>query len=275
MRTLLLPLAAMLVMPLWANADSITVNGRRYDNLYIRVTETHYYLCSPRDGSVRSVARRDETVSGFSRSDDSDRLRKQWLAMQTPNTGGKTATQPRIKPPAAVSTPGTEALRGGHVVKSDTGIPSLVIKGKAKRDPAREAARLRYIFEERARRAYLRAEQQRAWEQEQRRMETEAYQQYLRDLQLREQELRVEGLAQENAYRERLNVPFFGYFFDTPWRRVYHPLHGEDDGADGYDRTHDDAHRTASRTSNRDRSTRPRTRSSGEPRESGSGRTTH
>jgi hypothetical protein len=182
------------------------------------------------------VSRREAQVSSFSRSDDSSQLRQRWLLKQTPQPNEKAtpAREAHIERKAVAPVMISEAPSTPQATTKGVGIPTLVIKGNTKPDPAREDAKLQYIISERAREAYIRAEQQRAWEEEQSRLEQQAYEQYMRDLQVQEQELRVEGLAEENNYRESLRVPYFGYLVGSPWRRVRLPHRG-----DGHDRDSD------------------------------------
>lgn len=205
----------LLCLPLGtAQGDAITADGRVYRGVYVREAADHYYICSPRDGRVVPVTKADVAAGSFQRSEDRDALRAQWLDKRR-----GAAETPAVVP----EEPREDTAPDREIVRGEDGVTSIVLKGTQKPDPARETARLHYILQLRQQQALLRAEQQRLWEEEQARLqeeqvrrEEEAYRAYQRDLELSEQEMRLQGIALENDYlRHRTAADARLYL--TPW----------------------------------------------------------
>ena len=136
MRQAGLGLAAILVVFAGTGlGDSIVVKGTAYKDVYIRETGNRYYIQFPKDGSVMSVARSEVKPEAVSITPD-EAVRKELLKTWNYNYTKLHPTrfaQPSARPP--------EELPQGIRERENTvdhGIPKLVLRGEAAKDPERE-----------------------------------------------------------------------------------------------------------------------------------------
>ncbi len=171
--------------------DSITINGTRHDNVYVRESDSRYYVQFPKDGSVISLWKSDIKPGDCIISQDGnlrEALLKEWeanYARRQPATKKKhthktglspeNPAPPRLSPragaPFTISpsptenrpletartapvsnkiTDGQKGIRERSSLNVD-GVPKLVLRGRDKKDPARDQYRLEFTLAERAR----------------------------------------------------------------------------------------------------------------------------
>ena len=250
-------------------ADSITINGTTYDGVYVTQTTSLYFVRFPATGETRSYPAEQVEAGSFRESSDREELRARWreaanidpqrlLADRDPEYEAPVAApeQPRrlgeqLQYESNVSREDRErgVLERERVVGRD-GTPSLVLRGNQKADRTVDAEIHRYLQEQQM----LRIQQEQEWmayqqqmqeaqqQAEQEAMEA-AYQDYLRglnlseqELRMREQALRVDAQAMRNEWNRQFgyhgNVPFYSTPYGWPRVPVYIQP-GDGTGSDG------------------------------------------
>ena len=89
--------AALLVLPMLAQADSIVVDGVTYDHVYVRESGSRYYVQIPADGRVLSVEK--DKVAADNLKVDEDKEAREALLAQWKQTREATAPLRRAQPP--------------------------------------------------------------------------------------------------------------------------------------------------------------------------------
>ncbi len=195
-------MVAFLTLAGAVSADTITVKGVVYKDVYVRESDSRYYVQLPREGRTISVARAEvKPDSIVLTADDTEReaLLKQWkdnyvkrhpkpTAKAEP---GQAPRQPGI--PAAATRPGlppgprgmgmaslaptpfapASGSRAEDMLKgirerrnvTESGVPKLVLRGSTKKDPNRDQMLLEQALAEQAAVEEELARQQRAYEE--------------------------------------------------------------------------------------------------------------
>lgn len=134
-----LPVFLVFMVPAWP--DSITLNGQRYEDVYIREGHSLYYVLVPGEGRILNVRKADVTPADISLSTDEaarHAIYEQWKATHVPaptnssqlnaKIGGEPAPRPapaereeRVSRPASSVPHGSAAasgalgVAGGHI----------------------------------------------------------------------------------------------------------------------------------------------------------------
>lgn len=113
MNRLLLP--ACIIAATAAAADTITIDGVRYDDVYVSDTRTHYYVCFPNTGERFSIPKSDVPESDVvltSNPDVRDQLYLQWKEARDQVS--------EVQAAAEAQTTNEDHERGSHTPASST-----------------------------------------------------------------------------------------------------------------------------------------------------------